>query len=44
MGRKKQLTAYAQLLMAAIGFCAAVYLLVTGEKPPPAQQVLKEYS
>jgi len=44
MRTKGTLTAYARLLMSAIGVCAAIYLLVTGEKPPPYSVVLKDYS
>ena len=42
--RRKQLTAYARMLGAAIGLCAAIFWLVTGEKAPDYTQVLRDYS
>jgi hypothetical protein len=42
--KRRQYTAYARMLGAAIGFCAAIFWLVTGEKAPDYNQVLREYS
>jgi len=42
--RRKQLKAYARVLISAIGLCAAIYWLVTGEKPPGYRDVLRDYS
>lgn len=41
--RLKNLMLYARLLQQVIGVCAVVYELITGEKAPPAKEVLKKY-
>ena len=41
--RLKNLALYARLLQQVIGVCAVVYELITGEKAPPAKEVLKKH-
>jgi len=41
--RTKQLCLYAKLLQQLFGVCSILFELITGEKPPPVKEVLREY-
>ena len=40
MSQQTRLKAYAKLIRASLGVCAALYELITGEKAPKAKDVI----
>ena len=40
MSQRDRLTTYKQMLMHIIGFCAALYRLITGEDAPKLKDIL----